>query len=485
MKYSKIAVLALACLSCVSVSAKPKVKTEVSKQPKYVFYFISDGTGVNAVLGTEIMLSELKGELGRTPLWVSKSPVVGLASTYSTSSDVTDSAASGTALACGSKTYNGAIGMAPDSVTPLISVAQRAHDAGYMVGVGSSCPVNHATPAAHYGHVPDRNMYYQIACQMEATGFEFFGGGSINLERKYNKPEVRDSIYNALRKAGYTICFTNEDYEREGRKADKLIMLQGQVPDNYSLPYWIDRRPGQVTIVDQFKAELELLYRKAQDKNTGFYLFNETGGKVDFACHAHDGAAAFQEVLAADSCMSLALDFYRQHPDETLIVFTSDHETGGLSLGCQYGGYKTNFKLLQYQHASLDEANRNMMDLANKAGGIKNLTWEQVKEQLSKDFGLWSHVPMKESEEARLKALFEKTLSGEASDTRTLYASSKAFMTEALFILQDKAHVGWTSGGHTAGLVPVYAVGVGKEEFMGHNDNAEIPLKIAKIMNLK
>jgi len=485
MKKKKLVLLMMASLLCLCAGAKPKAKQEAPKQPKYVFYFISDGTGINAVLGTEIMLSELKGELGRTPLWVSKSPVVSVASTYSTSSDVTDSAASGTALACGKKTYNGAIGMLPDSVTPVISVAQRAHDAGFVVGVGSSCPVNHATPAAHFGHVKDRNMYYELARQMEATGFEFFGGGSINLERKHNKPEVRDSIYNALRKAGYTICFTNEDYEREGRKADKVVMLQGEVPDSYSLPYWIDRKPGQVTIVDQFKAELELLYRKAQEKKTGFYLFNEVGGKVDFACHAHDGASAFQEVLAADSCMHLALDFYREHPDETLIVFTSDHETGGLSLGCQYGGYWTNFKALQHQTASLDQANRNMMALANRAGGINKLTWEEVKEQLSKDFGLWSKIPVKESEEAKLRAMFEKTVSGDASDTKTLYASSKAFMTESLFLVQDKAHVGWTSGGHTAGLVPVYAVGVGKELFMGHNDNAEIPLKIAKAMGLQ
>lgn len=483
MKKYLISAMMLAC-SVIAI-AKPKVKTEAPKTPKYVFYFISDGTGVNAVLGTEIMLSEIKGELGRTPLNVSKSPVVGLASTYSTSSDVTDSAASGTALAGGQKTYNGALGVLPDSVTPVVSLAQRAHDAGWVVGIGSSCPINHATPGAHFGHVRDRGMYHAIACQMEATGFEFFGGGSINLERQYNRPEVRDSLYNALRKAGYTICFTNEDYAREGRKADKLIMLQGNVPDSYSLPYWIDRRPGQVTIVDQFKAELELLYRKAQEKNTGFYLFNEVGGKVDFACHAHDGATAFQEVLAADSCMSLALDFYRQHPDETLIVFTSDHETGGMSLACNYGGYKTNFKLLQYQTASLDEANRNMQALAKQAGGMTKLTWEEAKAQLSKDFGLFTNIKLSEKEEANLKSLFDKTVNGEASDTRTLYASSKAFMTEAVELVQKHAHVGWTTGGHTAGLVPVYAVGVGKESFMGHNDNADIPRKIAKIMNVE
>lgn len=480
MKFSKIAVLALAGISCMGAIAKPK-PADKPKQPKYVFYFISDGTGINAITGTEVMLSELKGELGRTPLWMSKCPVVSVASTYSTSSDVTDSAASGTALACGSKTYNGAIGMAPDSVTQLVSIAQRAHDKGFVVGVGSSCPVNHATPAAHFAHAVSRNEYYNIACQMIGTGFDFFGGGSINLEGKHNKPEVLDSLYNALRGAGYTICFSAEDYEREGKKADKVVMLQGKVPDNYSLPYWIDRKPGQVTIVDQFKAELDLLYRKAQEKNTGFYLFNETGGKVDFACHAHDGASAFQEVLAADSCMKLALDFYYEHPDETLIVLTSDHETGGLSLGCEYGGYQTNFKLLQYQTASLDEANRHLYAMVEKAGGIQNVTWEMAKELLAENFGLWKHISVRAGEEAELKTLFEKTQSGEAKDTKTLYASSKAFMTRALNILQDKANVGWTSGGHTGGLVPVYAIGVGQEEFMGHNDNAEIPRKIAKI----
>lgn len=479
MKFSKIAVLFLVGISFMSAFAKPK--SEKPQQPKYVFYFILDGTGINTVMGTEVMLSELKGELGRTPLWMSKCPVVSVSSTYSTTSDVTDSAASGTALACGSKTYNGAIGMSTDSVTPLVSIAQRAHDKGFVVGVGSSCPVNHATPAAQFAHSASRNEYYNIACQMIGTGFDFFGGGSINLEGRYNRPEVLDSLYNAFRSAGYTLCFSTEDFEREGKKADKVLMLQGTVPDNYSLPYWIDRQPGQVTIVDQFKAELDLLYRKAQEKNTGFYLFNETGGKVDFACHAHDGASAFQEVLAADSCMRLAMDFYYEHPDETLIVVTADHETGGLSLGCEYGGYKTSFKLFQYQKASIDEANRHFYALVQKVGGIQNVSWEMTKDLLAQDFGLWSHIPMKAGEESELKDMFEKTKSGEAGDTKTLYASSKAFMTRALNILQDKANVGWTTGGHTGGLVPVYAIGVGQEEFMGHNDNAEIPLKIAKI----
>lgn len=482
MKYTKFLVMSLAALLAVPMFAKSK--KEAPKQAKYVFYFISDGTGMNPVLGTEVMLSELKGELGRTPIWMTQCPVVGLASTYSHSSDVTDSAASGTALASGVKTYNGALGVYPDGKTPAIGIAQMAHEKGIVVGIGSTCPVNHATPGAQFAHVMDRNMYYEVARQMGPTGFEFFGGGSINLERGRNTKEIRDSIYNAMRQLGYTICFSLDDYERNGRKADKLLMLQGDVPDPYSLPFWIDRQPGQVTIVDQFKAELDLLYRKAQEKNTGFFLFNETGGKVDFACHSNDAACAFQEILAADSCFRLALDFYEQHPDETLIVLTSDHDTGGMSLG-RDGIYETNFKLLQYQTCSIDEANRHMMAAAEKEGGITKMSWETARRILTADFGLWKHITLKPEEEQHLKSLFDKTQSGDAGDTKTLYSSSKAFMTAALALVQKKALVGWTSGGHTANLVPVYAIGVGCEAFMGHNDNAEIPLKIAKIAGYK
>lgn len=478
MKPTKLVLLVLASLLSFEAFAKPK-KTVQPEQPKYVFYFILDGTGVNTVLGTEVMLSELKGELGRTSLWMTQTPVVGLSTTYSTSSDVTDSAASGTALATGVKTYNGAIGMYPDKKTPAISIAQRAHDKGFVVGVGSSCPVNHATPAAQYGHVVDRNQYYDIAVQMIETNFEFLGGGSINIERGHSSNAL-DSIYSALKEKGYSLCFSVEDYEKAVATAQKVVMLQGEVPDPYSLPYWIDRKPGQVTIVDQFRAELDMLYRKSQEKKTGFYCFNEVGGKVDFACHAHDAAAAYQEVLASDSCVRVALDFYEQHPTETLIVITSDHETGGLSLG-RDGIYQTNFKNLQYQHCSIDEANRNMLKLTADKGGFQNLSWEDVKAQIANDFGLWSQIKVSEQEEEMLKGLFDKTVSGEASDTRTLYASSKAFMTAALELVQKKAMVGWTTGGHTGGLVPVYAIGVGCEQFTGLNDNASIPMTIAKI----
>ena len=458
-------------------------QAEQPKKAKYVFYFITDGTGVNTVQGTEYYLAQKEGVIGRKPLCMTSLPVVGVSATWSASSDVTDSAASGTALASGKKTYNGAIGVATDTVTPVLSLAQRAHDAGMAVGVGSTTPVNHATPAAEFAHQKSRNDYFEIASQMTTAGFDFFGGGSINLQYPYNTPEVADSLYAALREAGYTVTFSLDDYKENGKTADKLVMLQGEVPDSYSIPYWIDRKPGQVTIADQVQAELDLLYRKSQEKGTGFFLMNEAGGKVDFACHANDGATAFEEVLACDSCVRIAYNFYLQHPDETLIVVTADHETGGLTLGCNAGGYNIRTQILANQKCSKDESTRHFQALRSQTQN--KVSYEQVMEQLRADFGFGDGIKLNGEEEKLIKDIYTRSFVGKMANEKNLYSSNEPIVALAVRILNDRACLGWTTGGHTAGLVPVYACGVGQELFMGHNDNAQIADNIAKIMDLK
>ena len=128
-----------------------------AKAPKYVFYFIGDGMGLNQVMSTQYYLKQCEGELGITPLGFAQFPYTGIATSYSGSSDVTDSAAGGTALATGHKTGNGVIGMLTDKQTPAISIAQMAHDYGARVGVTTSVTINHATPASFYAHQKSRN----------------------------------------------------------------------------------------------------------------------------------------------------------------------------------------------------------------------------------------------------------------------------------------------------------------------------------------
>ena len=104
-----------------------------AQQAKYVFYFIGDGMGVNQVQGTELYLGELEGKIGITPLQFTQFPYVTVATTFSATNGVTDSAAAGTALATGNKTKNGAIGVLKDLQSPVYSVATWAKEHGCRV----------------------------------------------------------------------------------------------------------------------------------------------------------------------------------------------------------------------------------------------------------------------------------------------------------------------------------------------------------------
>lgn len=468
----------IALSSCQQQEQQPK-------QPKYVFYLINDGTGVNVVLGAEMYQAELEGRWGRVPSCMASFPVVGMASTYSYSSGITDSAASGTALATGHKTYNGALGVNPDTV-PVRSIAECAHEMGFPVGVATSVNVNHATPGAFYGHESDRNHYYEIACTLPTTGFDFFGGSDINLQRGKNTPEIREELYKVFADSGYVISRgTYADYETKANEgAQKMILFQDmEVVNNggaYAFPYNIDAPEGQLSVLDVMKAETDFLYRRSEAMGgKGFFLMNEVGGKIDMACHANDGATTFSEFFLADECVRVAYEFYLQHPDETLIVVTSDHETGGLTIGNNAGGYATNLQLLQHQKCSVDEITRHLQTLRSETRN--RVKWEQVKEVLSNDLGFWQGVEISKDEEAMLKDLYKKSFVGKMANEENLYSANEPMAAAAVRLLNTRAHLGWTSGAHTAGLVSVFAIGVGAETFAGHNDNADLPRKIAEV----
>lgn len=158
-----------------------------AQQAKYVFYFIGDGMGVNQVQGTELYLGELEGKIGITPLQFTQFPYTTVATTFSATNGVTDSAAAGTALATGSKTKNGAIGVLKDLQTPVYSVATWAKDYGCRVGVATSVSVDHATPAAFYAHAAGRGSYYDIGKDLYTTGFDFYAGSDfLQPEDKHN-----------------------------------------------------------------------------------------------------------------------------------------------------------------------------------------------------------------------------------------------------------------------------------------------------------
>lgn len=308
------------------------------QQAKYVFYFIGDGMGVNQVNGTEMYQAELQnGRIGVEPLLFTQFPVATMATTFSATNSVTDSAAAGTALATGKKTYNSAISVGEDK-NPIETVAEKAKKAGKKVGVTTSVSVDHATPAAFYAHQADRNMNYEIAVDLTKANFDFYaGGGFLKPDKTYDKKDA-PNIFPIFEEAGYTVARGYSDYKAKSKDAGKMILIQEEGKDPSCLPYAIDRKSDDLTLAQITESAIDFL---TKGKNKGFFLMVE-GGKIDWACHGNDAATVFNEVKDMDDAIKVAYEFYKKHPKETLIVVTADHETGGIVLGT--GKYALNLK---------------------------------------------------------------------------------------------------------------------------------------------
>ncbi len=442
------------------------------QQAKYVFYFIGDGMGVNQVNGAEMYQGELDGRIGVEPLLFSRFPVASMASTFSATNSVTDSSAAGTALSTGEKTYNGAIGVDMEK-NPLITIAERAKKAGRKVGVTTSVSVDHATPAAFYAHQPDRNMYYEIGLDLIAAGFDFYAGGG------FLKPETRADgtqaphLFPLFEEAGYTIARGYEDYTAKAGSTDKMILIQKEGAAAHSIPYAIDRKEGDLTLAQITESAVSFL---TKNNRKGFFLMVE-GGKIDWSCHSNDAATTLKEVVDMDEAVKVAYEFYKKYPKETLIVVTADHETGGMSLGT--GPYEMKLSSLEYQQGSLEVLSASITDL--RKAHNNQVSWEQIKELLGEKMGFWKELPISWEQEKRLRDEYENSFVKNRQEfVESLYSRTEPLAACAKNVMSEIARVGWTSGGHSAGYVPVYAVGAGADLFMGTMDNTDIPKRIAK-----
>lgn len=444
-----------------------------AQKAKYVFFFIGDGMGVNQVNTTEMYLAELENRIGISPLLFTSFPVTTMATTYSATNSVTDSSAGGTALACGEKTYNGAIGVGKER-NAIQSVAEKAKKAGRKVAILTSVSVDHATPAAFYAHQTDRNMYYEIATDLPKAGFDFYGGSGFLKPTKEGQPDV----FTLFDEAGYTVARGLSEYDRTAAKADKMILIQEEGKNASALPYAIDRKDGEMSVADITGKAIDFMM-KGKDK--GFFMMIE-GGKIDWACHSNDPATMVNEVIDMDQAVKVAYEFYKKHPKETLIVISADHETGGIGMGT--GRYELNLKALAQQKQSLDELSRSITDLRKAKNN--NVAWEDVKTLLSEKMGFWTTIPLSwEQEKALFNEYGESIVKNSKKFEESLYSRTEPLAAMAKKIMSQIAMLGWTGGGHTAGYVPVYAIGAGAEAFGGKMENMQIPMLISKIGGYK
>ena len=450
--------------------------TVYAQQAKYVFYFIGDGMGVDQVNGTEMYLAEQEGRIGVKPLLFTTFPVAGMATTFSATNSVTDSSAAGTALATGAKTYNGAIGM-DDDKNALQTVAEKAKKAGKKVGVTTSVSVDHATPAAFYAHQPNRNMYYEIALDLPKAGFDFYAGGGFLKPTTTADKQEAPSIFPIIEEAGYTIARGLDEYKAKAGDAKKMVLIQKEGAEPSCLPYAIDRQEGDLTLAEITESAISFL---TKGNKKGFFLMVE-GGKIDWACHGNDPATAFEEVIDMDNAIKVAYEFYKKHPKETLIVVTADHETGGIGLGTSK--YELHLKSLMNQKQSQDLLSRSITDLRKMR---KVINWEEIKDFLGEKMGFWKELPVTWEQEKMLRDAYEESfVNKHVVFEESLYAKTEPLAVAAKKVMSQIAMVGWTSGNHTAGYVPVFAIGAGSQLFGEKIDNTEIPKRIAKAAGYK
>ena len=444
---------------------------------KYIFYFIGDGMGTNQVLGSEMYRSAVQGSpLGRVQTLMTTFPYSGHASTFSKSNGITDSAAAGTCLATGSKTTNGTLGL-DENGNRLTTIAEELKEQGWGIGIMTTVAIDHATPAAFYAHVQKRNEYYKIGKQLCSSGFDFFGGaGFHHPQGKHDdKPE---NLYRMAEKAGYTIAHGYEEaqtiVESQKSKVERLILVQkgddqgAKHGDN--LPYAIDRKEGDLTLAQIVGTAIPFL----ESRYERFFMMVE-GGMIDYACHADDAATAFGETWDMDEAMRIAYAFYLAHPEETLIVVTADHETGGLALG--NSDYTLHLDQLQYQKCSAWVLSDQFSQLFKEN---KKPSWEDVKEIYRRQLGFWESVEISADEEKTLKGLYKAACKHKTKDTKTMYKTINKLGDEGIALLNKKAHIGWTTRAHSAHAVPIFAVGAGAERFSGWHDNTEIAPLILK-----
>ncbi len=392
---------------------------------KYVFVFIGDGMGLNHAYITDTYIKNYQKEDG-----LSFMKFKNIAMTNTSPADtakITDSGAGGTAIACGRKTQFHAIGMDRNTGEKFKSIAEVARDNGLKVGIITSVGLNHATPACFYAHVPQRSMYNEIAKQMWHSNFDFFGGGSLIVEGK-NKDSIRNVFYDSLRANGYKIAFDKSEFDKLAKeKNSKIYLMDTASLDGTAIASMIDGK-SRVSLADFTQAAIEHL-----DNPGGFFIMVE-GGKIDWAAHDNDMATVMGEVKDFDKAIRVALDFYKKHPDETVIIVTADHETGGLGYGYAKTHYDTYLWNLSRQHISKYTLTRLLSD--QNPGNYSSI----AKKYINLD-----KFP---------KAKDATSFAGKTIDS-----------------IDHMSGIGWTTHSHTGTMIPTYAKGPGTKKYHGFIDN--------------
>lgn len=272
---------------------------------KNIILLIGDGMGVSHVFAGF--------SANNDQLYIQYAKHIGFQKTKSKNKYKTDSAAAGTALACGKKTNNGSLGM-DENNQPLESILSIAATHGKATGLVAACKITHATPAAFIAHVPSRGQYEDIAEFFVNSYLDVMIGGGLD---NFNKREDEKNLLPALEQEGFQIAYSMDEMDK---------IQSGKVAGLYTGGH-IAKYPERGEFLPRSTEKaLEIL---SQDTN-GFFLMVE-GSQIDWAGHDNSVAYVVEEMLDFDRSVGKALKF-AEKDGHTLVIITADHETGGMSV---------------------------------------------------------------------------------------------------------------------------------------------------------
>lgn len=472
------------------------------KTPKYIFMFIGDGMSFPQIQAAQYYKGiEKNGAIdvkkGKYPTQEKLSfmnfPVAGTVTTYDSTSLCPDSASTATSLSTGKKTLSSVINMDETKTKSYETITEKLKkQLGYKVGIISSVNIDHATPGAYYAHVPSRSDYYQMGLQLVDSNFDFFAGGKfLSDDSKEVKEQGKTKVQDLAKEKGYKVVNTKDDIQglKNGEKAIAVCPDDEVEKESGAIKYSLDRKGNELSLADYTKKGIDVL-----NNDKGFFMMVE-GGKIDWAGHANDAGANINDTKAFSDAVDQAINFYNAHPDETLILVTGDHETGGLTIGFAGTNYDTYLQNLTNQKESYTSFDRKIAEYRKN-----NTSFDDAMKDVESSFGLKragssgesknGGMVLTQAEEARIKAAYEKSMIPKADrkldeNENVLYGTYEPFSVTLTHILNNKSGISFSSYSHTGIPVAMMAKGVGQDLFSGYYDNTNVFDKLKEITKIQ
>ncbi|RDA86229.1 hypothetical protein CP532_5085 [Ophiocordyceps camponoti-leonardi (nom. inval.)] len=462
------ALIATAAVIVIAVWTQHSQQTSGRSAKRNLVFMVSDGMGP-ASLSLTRSYRQLVHKLPHDDVLVLDKHLAGSSRTRSSNSLVTDSAAGATAFSCGKKSYNGAISMLPD-LQPCGSVLEAAKRAGYMTGLVVTTDITDATPACFASHVQLRGMQDEIALQeigqgpLGRTVDLMLGGGRCHFLPNSTSGSCRgddvDVVRLAQEKHDWTYISDRHGFDSL-KRADgvKLPLLGLFAPSD--VPFEMDRRRMNDTypsLSEMAQTALRILEKATADSDKGFFLMIE-GSRIDHAGHINDPAAQVREVLEYDKTFGIAQAFLDNSKADGVLVGTSDHETGGLSLALQEPGHLPVYNWFPHVLANASRSSEQLAADLQRHIASSTLSRDDLKAWINSELVL-AGLGIADADDEELSLLADNP-----DASVTIFAA----------IISLRAHVGWSTHGHSAVDVNIYASpGSDTDPLRGNVENTDV-----------